>query len=95
MTIANYIFDKKGTFIHNLGTGMGTSVLELVNTFEKENGIEIKYNIVERRDGDIATCYADTKKAKEELGFIPKYTLNDMVKDSWNWQKNNPNGYEM
>lgn len=90
----DFIKDKKGVFVHNLGTGKGTSVLELVNAFEKENGIKINYKIAPRRDGDIATCYADTKKAESELGFKTRFTINDMVRDSWNWQKNNPNGYE-
>ncbi|HRL00243.1 MAG TPA: GDP-mannose 4,6-dehydratase, partial [Trichococcus flocculiformis] len=58
------------------------------------NGVEIPYVIVDRRPGDVATCYADATKAKEELGWTAQKTLADMCRDSWNWQKNNPNGYE-
>ena len=64
-------------------------VLDIVNEFEKANGIKINYKIAPRRDGDIAICYSDTTKAKEELGFIATKTLEDMCKDSWNYEKNN------
>lgn len=69
--------------IYNLGTGKGTSVLELVQAFEKENDIKVPYEIVDRRPGDIASCYADASKAKEKLGWEAKLSINDMVKDSW------------
>ena len=82
-----------GLLIYNLGTGVGTSVLELVHAFEKANNLKIKYRIVERRPGDIATCYANADKAYRELGFKTKYTIVDCCRDSWNWQKNNPKGY--
>lgn len=83
-----------GLLIYNLGTGVGTSVLELVHAFEKANNLKINYKIVERRPGDIATCYANADKAYRELGFKTKYTIVDCCRDSWNWQKNNPKGYD-
>lgn len=85
--------DFKGVEAYNLGTGRGVSVLELVNTFEKVNGVKIPYTISDRRLGDIATCFADASKAKEELEWEAEKTIEDMCKDSWNWQKNNPQGY--
>ena len=88
------IQDTNGVGIYNLGTGTGYSVLDLVHNFEEANGVEIPYVIVDRRPGDVATCYADATKAREELGWTAKKTLADMCRDSWNWQKNNPNGYE-
>ena len=78
--------EKKGLYIYNLGTGCGYSVLDMINTFEKVNGIKINYKIVDRREGDIATCFADSTKAKEELGFICEKTLDDMVRDAWNYE---------
>lgn len=89
-----YIKDKTGVFVHNLGTGTGYSVLDIVKAFEKANGLKIPYVIAERRPGDIATCYADPSKAQEELGWTAKRDIVDMCRDSWNWQKNNPLGYE-
>ncbi|MPN18183.1 UDP-glucose 4-epimerase [bioreactor metagenome] len=88
------IKETEGVGIYNLGTGVGYSVLDLVHNFEEANSVEIPYVIVERRPGDVATCYADATKAKEELGWTAQKTLADMCRDSWNWQKNNPNGYE-
>lgn len=85
---------ENGIFTYNLGTGIGYSVLDVVKAFEKVNGVKIPYEIVDRRPGDIDTCYADPTKAKEELGFETKYDLEDMCRDSYNWQINNPNGYE-
>ena len=84
---------KCGIAIYNLGTGQGYSVLDVVKTFEKVNGIKIPYSIKPRRAGDIATCYSDPAKARKELGWEAKYGLEEMCRDSWNWQKNNPNGY--
>ena len=78
---------NKGLDIYNLGTGIGYSVLDIVNTFERVNDIKIPYVIAPRRAGDIATCYSDPTKALEELGFKTKYTLEDMCKDSYNFQK--------
>ena len=83
-----------GSHVYNLGAGKGYSVLDLVKTFEKENGVTIPYTIKPRRAGDIATCYANSNKAKEVLGWTVQKTLADMVRDSWRWQSQNPNGYE-
>ncbi|KIP63491.1 UDP-galactose-4-epimerase [Prevotella pectinovora] len=83
-----------GLAVYNLGTGHGYSVLDVVNAFEKANGIKIKYSIKPRRAGDIATCYCNPAKAKAELGWEAHYGIEEMCRDSWNWQKNNPNGYE-
>ena len=85
---------KPGLIIFNLGTGIGTSVLDLINAFEKANGLKINYKIVDRRPGDIATCYANADKAYNELGFKTKFSIVDCCRDSWNWQKNNPKGYD-
>lgn len=82
-----------GVETFNLGTGIGYSVLDIVKTFEKVNGVEIPYDIKPRRSGDIAECYADPKKAAEQMGWQAQKTLDDMCRDSWNWQKNNINGY--
>ena len=82
-----------GVEVFNLGTGMGYSVLDLVKTFERVNGVAVPYDIVARRAGDIAECYADASKAKRMLGWEAKKTLEDMCRDTWNWQKNNPEGY--
>ena len=83
-----------GLAVYNLGTGHGYSVLDVVKAFEKANGIKIKYSIKPRRAGDIATCYCNPAKAKAELGWEAHYSIEEMCRDSWNWQKNNPNGYE-
>ncbi len=77
-----------GCIIHNLGTGHGTSVLEMVRCFEQVNGVHVPYRIVARRSGDVAICYADPGKALRELDWKPVKTLDDMVRDSWNWQCN-------
>ena len=79
----------KSVDIFNLGTGKGTSVLELIHAFEKVNGINVPYEIVSRRAGDIAVCYADAKKAERELGWKTALTIEDMVRDSWNFEKGN------
>lgn len=81
--------DDTGVFIYNLGTGKGYSVLDIVNAFEKENHIKINYKIVERRPGDIAECFANPDKAYKELDWKADKTLQDMVRDSWNYEKNN------
>lgn len=83
-----------GLGIYNLGTGHGYSVLDVVKAFEKANGVPVKYSIKPRRPGDIATCYCDPTKAKDELGWEAQYGIEEMCRDSWNWQKNNPNGYD-
>ena len=89
-----YLQKNKGLLITNLGTGKGYSVLEMVKAFEKASGKKIPYKIVQRRDGDIAKCYADPYFAKESLKWEAKKDINDMCKDSWNWQSKNPNGYK-
>ena len=89
------IADKKGLAIYNIGTGHGYSVLDVVHAFEKANNLKVPYVIKPRRAGDIATCFCDPTKAKIELGWEAKYGIEDMCRDSWNWQKNNPNGYEV
>lgn len=77
--------EGSGLYIYNLGTGTGYSVLDMVKAFEKSTGKEVPYKIAPRRAGDIATCYADPKKAKDELGWSAEKTLDDMCKDSWNY----------
>ncbi len=79
--------DESGLHIYNLGMGCGCSVLEIVNTFEKVNKVKVPYKIVDRRAGDIAICYSDPTKAKEELGFVCQKSLEDMVRDAWNYEK--------
>lgn len=88
------IEEKAGVNIYNLGTGNGYSVLQVVKAFEKACGKPIKYQIKPRRAGDIATCYSDAAKAKEELGWVAERGIEEMCEDSWRWQSNNPNGYE-
>ncbi|MDO4195983.1 MAG: UDP-glucose 4-epimerase GalE [Prevotellaceae bacterium] len=88
------IQEKKGLAIYNLGTGHGYSVLDVVKAFEKANGLKVPYSIKPRRPGDIATCYCNPAKAKAELGWEAQYGIEEMCRDSWNFQKNNPNGYE-
>lgn len=83
-----------GLAIYNLGTGHGYSVLDVVNAFHKANGIAVPYTIMPRRPGDIATCYSDPSKAERELGWKARYGIEEMCRDSWNWQRNNPNGYK-
>jgi len=88
------IDSKCGLAIYNLGTGHGYSVLDVVRAFEKANGLKVPYVIKPRRPGDIATCYCNPAKAKKELGWEAQYGIEDMCRDSWNFQKNNPKGYE-
>lgn len=83
------INNKCGAEIFNLGTGHGYSVLDVVKTFEKVTNIKIPYEIVARRPGDVASCYAAPEKAEKQLGWIAEYTLEDMCRDSWNYQSNN------
>ena len=84
---------KCGLAIYNLGTGHGYSVLDVVKAFIKVNGVDVPYSIKPRRPGDIATCYCNPAKAKAELGWEAKYGIEEMCRDSWNFQKNNPEGY--
>lgn len=88
------VLKKCGVEAYNLGTGNGYSVLDMVKAFEKASGKKVPYKIVERRPGDIATCYANPSKAKNELGWTAKKGIDEMCIDSWRWQCNNPNGYD-
>ena len=88
------ISENCGLKIYNLGTGVGYSVLDIVKAFEKANGVKIPYVIAPRRAGDIDTNYSDPTKAWREMGWKTTRSIEDMCRDSWNWQKNNPNGYE-
>ena len=90
----NYAADQKGCQVFNLGTGVGYSVLDMVNTFMEVNHVNVPYQIVDRRPGDIATCYADPSKSREILHWQARETLADMCRDSWNWQKKNPQGFD-
>ena len=82
-----------GVSIYNLGTGNGYSVLDVLHAYEKACGKELPYEIKERRAGDIATCYCDATKAKNELGWVAEKGIEDMCADSWRWQSSNPDGY--
>ena len=85
---------ETGVHIYNLGTGNGYSVLDMIHAFSKACNKPLPYDIKPRRAGDIAACYASSKKAEEELGWKAEYDLEKMCSDQWHWQKNNPNGYE-
>ncbi|MTD11557.1 UDP-glucose 4-epimerase GalE [Acinetobacter sp. YIM 103518] len=89
----NNRLNAQGCRVWNIGTGNGCSVLEIKNTFEKVNGIEIPFEFAPRRAGDVAISFADNARAVKELDWTPKFGLQDMLADSWNWQKQNPNGY--
>ncbi|NNH27481.1 UDP-glucose 4-epimerase GalE [Acinetobacter terrestris] len=89
----NNRLNAQGCRAWNIGTGNGSSVLQVKNTFEKVNGIAVAFEFAPRREGDVATSFADNARAVSELGWTPKYALEDMLADSWNWQKQNPNGY--
>ena len=78
---------ENGVFTYNLGCGRGYSVLEVINAFERQNGIEIRYEIGPRRSGDIATCFSDPSKAERELGWKAERNIDDMCRDSWRWQQ--------
>ena len=88
-----YAAENKGCEVFNLGTGVGYSVLDMVHTFIDANRVPVPYKIVDRRPGDIATCYADPTKSLEKLGWKAELGLTEMCRDSWNWQKANPMGY--
>ena len=88
-----YVEKHTGCEVFNLGTGSGYSVLDMVHTFREVNNVALPYVIVERRPGDIGTCYADPAKSAEVLGWKAEKTLADMCRDSWNWQSKNPMGY--
>ena len=85
--------ENPGVEVYNLGTGNGYSVLQVVAAFEKACGHAIPYEIKPRREGDIATCYCDPQKAREDLGWVAKYGIDEMCEDSWRWQSSNPDGY--
>ena len=87
------VSENTDVYIYNLGSGEGTSVLQLVNTFESVNKVPIPYKIVPRRSGDVATCYANADKAYKELNWRTTKSIEDMCRDTWNWQSKNPNGY--
>ena len=84
---------NRGVEIFNLGTGKGNSVLEMVKAFEVANGVEVPYKFMSRRSGDVAECWADTEKANVVLGWKSQRTVEDMCRDMWRWQCENPNGY--
>ena len=88
-----YVTENEGCEVFNLGTGTGYSVLDMVHAFEEANGVKVPYEIVARRPGDLATCYADPAKSAEALGWKAEKNLVDMCRDSWRWQSQNPMGY--
>lgn len=87
------VLAEKSCSTYNLGTGTGYSVLDVVKAFEKASGRTVAYKIVDRRPGDIATCFSDPSKAKEELGWVATRGIDEMCEDSWRWQSMNPNGF--
>lgn len=89
----DYIMKSKGVDVFNIGIGRGYSVLEMIAAFEKVSKVEIPFEIVKRRPGDIAICYANSDKALKKLGWKAEKTIEDMCADTWNWQRSNPNGY--
>ena len=89
-----YLDNHEGVEAFNLGTGTGYSVLDIVKTFSEVNGVEIPYEITDRRPGDVAICYANPEKANRLLNWKAEYDLKQMCEDSWRWQVQNPNGYE-
>ena len=88
-----YVLEHNGCDVFNLGTGCGYSVLDMVRAFEAANSVPVPYVIAPRRPGDLATCYADPAKSAEVLGWKAEKNLQDMCRDSWNWQRTNPLGY--
>lgn len=87
------LIEKPGVVAYNLGTGRGTSVLEMISAFSLASGKEIPYIVGARRPGDVAICYADPTKAQRQMGWSASRTIDDMCRDSWNWQQKNPEGY--
>lgn len=90
----NKVEENCGYKVYNLGTGCGYSVLDMIKAFEKASGKSIPYKVVDRRAGDIASCYSDASLAAKEMGWKAKYGLDEMCKDLWNWQSKNPYGYK-
>jgi len=84
---------SKGTEVFNLGTGTPYSVVEIVEAFERSNGVPVKYEFGPRRDGDLPEFWANADKARDVLGWMASRSLDEMCRDTWNWQKNNPKGY--
>ena len=89
----DYMRSHKGESVFNLGTGTGYSVLDMIRAFETANGVRVPYKIAPRRAGDLPVCYADPARSAEELHWHAEHSLEDMCRDSWNWQKKNPYGY--
>ena len=89
-----YLNDHPGESVFNLGTGNGYSVLDMVHAFEAANDLRVPYEIAPRRPGDLAVCYADPTRSREQLGWQAQFDQVDMCRDSWNWQSKNPNGYD-
>lgn len=89
----SYMEDHKGESVFNLGTGKGCSVLEVVHAFEKANNVKVPYRIAPRRAGDLAVCYCSPDKSAKVLGWRALRNIEDMCRDTWNWQTRNPNGY--
>jgi UDP-glucose 4-epimerase len=87
------LIERPGFIIHNLGTGQGYSVLEMIKAFETASGKKIPYQISGRRKGDVAICYADPSLSEKDMGWLPDRKIDEMCRDSWNWQQKNPNGY--
>nr|BFD44550.1 hypothetical protein FFPRI1PSEUD_60490 [Pseudomonas sp. FFPRI_1] len=90
----NYISEHTGANVWNLGTGVGYSVMDMIQAFEKASGRAIPYTLSRRRQGDIAECWSDPSKALAELGWKAELGLQDMMEDTWRWQSNNPDGYK-
>ncbi|RYY43142.1 MAG: UDP-glucose 4-epimerase GalE [Actinomycetales bacterium] len=86
--------DEPGVHAWNLGSGQGTSVLEMIHAFERASGREIPYDVVDRRPGDLPAFWADPSKAEQELGWTTSRTVDDMCRDTWTWQSQNPQGYD-
>jgi len=87
------LFDAPGSFTVNLGTGRGASVLEVVRAYEAASGCAVPYEVVPRRPGDVAACWADPSRAQQLLGWRARHDLQRMCADSWRWQSMNPNGF--
>ena len=90
----DYALNHTGAEAINLGTGVGYSVLDLVNAFISANGVDVPYVIAPRREGDVDTCYSDPTKAADLLGWKAERNVEDMCRDTWRWQSNNPKGYD-
>ncbi|PVZ83741.1 UDP-glucose 4-epimerase GalE [Serratia sp. S1B] len=93
LSALEHITKSKGVTVYNLGTGVGYSVLQMLHTFEQASGCQITYQVAPRRSGDIAECWADASLAREKLGWQAKRGLAEIMRDAWNWQKKNPQGY--